>query len=231
MGKALPARPSGRATAARDMVCGVLRKGIVTGAIPGGTRLVQSAVAAELAVSTGPVRDALRELAAGGFVRFGADGVAVVHQLGRAELADVFEIRKLLEPVAVARTAACGSQDAILQAAGLLTAMDHETDRARWVEHNDRFHSVLSDAVSSPRLVAILANLRDLTSLYVTHSITAEPDRARDGSAEHEEILRAVAARDPEAAADATFRHLDGRFAALLEVHQVSDPRRCRPAG
>ena len=230
MGKALPAQASGRPAAARDMVCGVLRKGIVTGAIPGGTRLVQSAVAAELSVSTGPVRDALRELAVGGFVRFGADRVAVVHQLGPAELADVFEIRKLLEPVAVARTAACGSRDAIREAAGLLTAMDQETDQARWAEHNDRFHSVLSEAASSPQLIAILANLRDLTSLYVMHSITAEPDRARRGGAEHEEILRAVAARDPAAAADATFRHLDGRLAALLEVHQV-DPRRCRPAG
>jgi DNA-binding GntR family transcriptional regulator len=213
------------------MVCGVLRKGIVTGAIPSGTRLVQAAVAAELEVSTGPVRDALRELAAAGFVRFGADGVAVVHQLGRSEIADVFEIRKLLEPVAVARTARYGSQDAICEAAGLLTAMDQETDRASWVEHNDRFHSVLSDPVSSPRLVAILANLRDLTSVYVTHSISAEPDRVSRGRAEHEEILRAVAARDPEAAADATFRHLDGRLAALLEVHQIRDPRRCRPAG
>jgi DNA-binding GntR family transcriptional regulator len=211
------------------MVCGVLRRGIVTGAIPGGTRLVQSAVAAELAVSTGPVHDALRELAAGGFVRFGADGVAVVHQLGQAELTEVFEIRKMLEPMAVARTARYGSRDAILQAAGLLDAMDHETDGTRWSEHNDRFHSVLSDAVSSPRLVAILANLRDLTSLYVTHSITAEPGRVRYGSAEHEEILRAVVARDPEAAAIATFRHLDGRLAALLEVRQVGD-RRYRPA-
>lgn len=228
MSNALPARLPG---ATRDTVCGVLRKGIVTGAIPGGTRLVQSVIAAELAVSTRPVRDALRELAAGGFVRFGADGVAVVHQLGQAELTDVFEIRKLLEPIAVAQTAARGSQDAILQAAALLTAMDHETDQARWVEHNDRFHSVLSDAVASPRLVAILADLRDLTSLYITHSITAEPDRARLGRAEHEEILRAVAARDPEAAADATFRHLDGRFTALLEVHQVGDRPRCRPAG
>jgi DNA-binding GntR family transcriptional regulator len=231
MGKPLPGRRPGRPAAAGEMVGCVLRRGIVTGAIPGGTRLVQSAVAAEFAVSTGPVRDALRELAAGGFVRFGADGVAVVRQLGRAELADVFEIRKLLEPVAVARTAACGSRDAILQAAELLTAMHGETDRARWVEHNDRFHRVLSEAASSPRLAAILANLRDLTSLYVTHSITAEPDRARRGSAEHEEILRAVVARDPEAAAEATFRHLDGRLAALLEVHQVGDPRRCRPAG
>jgi DNA-binding GntR family transcriptional regulator len=224
MGKALtpvPACPSGSRTAARDQVCGVLRQGIVTGVIPGGTRLIQTVVAAELAVSTGPVRDALRELAAGGFVRFGADGVAVVHQLGRAELTDVFEIRKLLEPVAVARAARCASREAILQAVVLLTAMDRETDRTRWAEHNDRFHSVLSEAGGSPRLAAILADLRDLTSLYVTHSITAEPDRVRRGIAEHEEILRAVLARDPEAAADATFRHLDGRLTALLEVHRV----------
>jgi DNA-binding GntR family transcriptional regulator len=85
---------------------------------------------------------------------------------------------------------------------------------------------VLSEAAASPRLAAILADLRDLTSLYVMHSISARPDRARHGRAEHEEILRAVVAGDPEAAADATFRHLDGRLAALLEVHPVGQPSR-----
>ena len=76
--------------------------------------LVQSSIAAELAVSTWPVREALRELAAEGFVRFDGRGGAVVRELCRTEREDIYEIRMMLEPVATARAAmsatgpACG---------------------------------------------------------------------------------------------------------------------------
>lgn len=214
-------RPAARRPSARDTVRTVLRRGIVSGTIPGGTRLVRSRVATELGVGIGPVRDALRELAADGLVRFDAAGVAVVHELSRAELEDLYEIRKLLEPLATARAARSADRESIVEAAGLLAAMERETDGQRWAEYNDRFHGVIEASGSGPRLAAILKNLRELSALYVTHSIIAEPDRVRTGHAEHEEILRAIIARDPEAAADAMFRHLDGRLGALLAVHQV----------
>jgi DNA-binding GntR family transcriptional regulator len=191
--------PPGPRPAARDRVWTILHRGIVAGTIPGGTRLVQARIAEEFGVGTGSVREALRELAAGGFVRFDADRVAVVHQLSRTELA-----------------------------VELLAAMEVESDGQRWAEYNDSFHSVIEEAGSSPRLVAILENLRDLSALYVTHSIVSEPERAVNARAEHEEILEAVIARDPEAAADAMFRHLDGRLRTLLTVHQVGEPRRGR---
>ena len=222
------ARPPGRRPAARDTVRAILHRGIVAGTIPGGTRLVQSRIAEELGVGTGPVRDALGELATGGFVRFDAAGVAVVHELSRAELEDLYEIRKLLEPMATARAAKYADREAILKAVGLLAAMERETDGQRWADHNDGFHSVIEEAGCGPRLVAILKNLRDLSALYVTHSIVAEPERVRSARAEHEEILKAVIAHDPEAAADAMFRHLDGRLRTLLTVHQVGAPSRRR---
>jgi DNA-binding GntR family transcriptional regulator len=228
MGKAAEDRPVQQLPARRpatDTVRDVLHRGIVTGAIPGGTRLVQSCVAEELGVSTGPVRDGLRQLAADGFVRFDERGVAVVAELSRAELEDLYEIRKLLEPVATARAAKYAPRESIVRAVELLAAMECETDGAQWSEYNSAFHGVIEEAGSSPRLVAILKNLRDLSALYVTHSIVAEPDRVLRGRAEHEEILRAVIAGDPEAAADAMYRHLDGRLRTLLTMHQVGEPR------
>jgi DNA-binding GntR family transcriptional regulator len=214
-----------RSSAAQETVKQVLHRGIVTGTIPGGTRLVQSRIAAELGVGTRPVRDALRELAAEGFVRLDDRGSAVVHELSRTELEDIYEIRKMLEPVATARAAKYASRASLLKAVGLMEAMESETDGAQWADYNCRFHSVIEEAGNSPILVSMLKNLRELSALYVTHSILSEPDRVRCGNAEHNEILQAIITRDPEAAADAMLRHLDGTIRTLLNVHRIGSPR------
>jgi DNA-binding GntR family transcriptional regulator len=193
----------------------VLRRGIVTGTIPGGTRLVQASIASEMDVGARQVRDALRELAAEGFVKLESRGGAVVHELGRSELQEIYELRMVLEPLATARAASLATAEVMLQAAGLLAAMETETNAALWAEHNFAFHDLIAEAGSSIRLVAMLRNLRELSALYVTHSIIAMPARAKRANAEHAQILQAVIWRDPEAAAEAALRHLDGTLRAL----------------
>jgi DNA-binding GntR family transcriptional regulator len=224
-----PGRPRG--LRARYRVKLLLHQAIVSGTIPGGTRLVQSSIAQQLAVGTQPVRDAIHELASEGLIRMDARGGAVVHELCRSELEDIYQIRMLLEPLATAHAAGHASQESVMRAVALLAAMESETDAARWADQNARFHSVINEAGSSPRLVAILRSLREQSARYITHSIRTTPERTRQANAEHEEIMRAVVARDPKAAAEAMFRHLDGTLAAL-SVHQLgADPRGTRPAG
>jgi DNA-binding GntR family transcriptional regulator len=206
---------------APDEVAEILRGRIRTGATPGGVRLVQARLANELGVSAGSVRAALRQLEAEGLVLFDPRRGPVVHELSRTELVELYEIRKLLEPVATARAAKCASAESILRAVELAAVMSSETRAPRWAEHNLRFHSIIEEAGSSPRLAVILRNLRELSALYVTHSILTEPERVSEANAEHEEILRAIIDRDPEAAADAVLRHLDGTLTSLLTVRQV----------
>jgi DNA-binding GntR family transcriptional regulator len=214
---------SAPATLSTDDVAEHLRGRIRGGALPGGTRLVQKAIAEELSVSPSSVRGALRQLEAQGLVRRqgGERGGAVVHELSRTELVELYEIRKLLEPVATARAAKCASAESILAAVELMAVMSSEEAAPRWAEYNQRFHSIIEEAGSSPRLAVILRNLRELSTLYVTHSILSEPERVSRAHAEHEEILRAFVDRDPEAAADAVLRHLDGTLTTLLTFRQV----------
>jgi len=192
-----------------------LHHGIMSGTIAGGTHLVQSVIADEFAVSTRQVREALRDLAAEGFVRIDARGAAVVSQLCRSDLEDIYQIRLLLEPVVVARVAAGAREDTVIRAVKLLAAMESETDAERWAFLDSGFHRAIGESGNSPRLAALLENLRELSARYVQHSILAVPDRARESNAEHEAIMRAVMKGDPEAAADAMFRHLDGTLSAL----------------
>lgn len=212
----------GDATSAHETVTDILRRGIVAGALPGGSRLVQARIAAELGVSRSSVRSALRTLEAEGLVRIVPGRGALVHEISLTELCELYEIRKLLEPVATARAAKHASKGMILRAGALITAMESETDGARFADYNTDFHQVIEEAGTSPRLALILANVRAVSALYVTRSIMVEPGRRRDANAEHAEILRALIDRDPEAAADAVLRHLDGTLHALLQLRATA---------
>jgi DNA-binding GntR family transcriptional regulator len=210
-------------TPPHETVTDILRRGIMAGTFPGGTRLIQARIADELGVGRGTVRGALRTLETEGLVRMDPARGALVHELGRNELVELYEIRKLLEPVATARAAKNASKAAILRASTLITAMDTETDGARFAEYNTEFHRAIEEAGTSPRLAVILANLRAVSALYVARSLLVEPGRQGQANAEHAEILRAVIDRDPEAAADAVLRHLNGTLRALLQL-RAADP-------
>lgn len=193
-----------------ERVAYILRRGIVSGFLPGGTRLQIPRVASVLGVSATPVREAFRQLAADGLVRFEVYGEAVVHELSRTELEEVYELRKLLEPIAIARAAKDAPRESLVAAIELLAAMHAVDDAASWSELNTRFHAVLEEAGSSARLASILRNLRELSALYVTHSLLSSPERISCGNAEHREILEAVISNDPDRAIVAVARHLNG---------------------
>lgn len=204
----------------QERVVETLRHGISTGYLVGGTRLVQPRIAEALGVSTAPVREALRQLAAEGLVQFDDRGAAV-HELNRSELVEVYELRQQLEPIAIVRAAKEASDETLVQAIELVAAMQDVTDPTSWTEKNARFHSVLEVASGSPRLVAILSQLHALSTLYVTHSLLAAPERLRRGNDEHQEILEAIINRDADAAVEAVLRHLDGTLRTLLQVREL----------
>ena len=208
------------ASSPRARVRLALHHRIMSGDIPGGARLAQSAIAEEFSASVRQVREALRDLAGEGFVRIDARGGAVVAELSRGDLEDIYQIRMLLEPTAAARSAIHASEDSIVRAVRLLAAMESETDAGQWARLDAGFHQIITEAGDSPRLAAALGNLRELSARYVRHSLLAVPGRARESNAEHEAIVRAVLKKDPPTAADAMYRHLDGTLTALT-VHRV----------
>jgi DNA-binding GntR family transcriptional regulator len=150
--------------------------------------------------------------------------------LSRSELVEVYEIWMLLGPMAVARTATLGSREWVFEAVDLVARMRTEDAEGQWTDYNFRFHRLIEDAGSGPRVAAILGELRGLAKGYVEEAILAHTDRAPTANAEHEEILRAIIAGDPQAAADAMLRHLDSSLRDLLTVRPVSPVRTAGPA-
>jgi DNA-binding GntR family transcriptional regulator len=110
--------------------------------------------------------------------------------------------------VAAARTAERFEERWAAPLCTLLEEMQTGPAAGRYLELNQAFHTQLYEHCERPRLVEMIASLRDASSAYL-HIYRAAADfpvERLDG--EHRAILAACIARDAEAAAAATREHL-----------------------
>jgi DNA-binding GntR family transcriptional regulator len=205
---------------AHELVRDTLRQAILTGVMTGGTRLVQADIAAQLGVSTTPVREALRDLAAEGLIRMDPHRGAVVHELDVEELRELYDIRLALEPLAVRRAAELIDDEQLATAQAIQTRMDTETDPVAWVALNFEFHAVLERAAGRRRLSSLIRSIQDAATSYVGHAVQVDPGRISEGNREHHALLEAVAERDSRLAGDILAEHLRGTLGAVLAAHE-----------
>ena len=189
----------------------------------------------QFGVGRGTLREALRVLEAEGLiiVRAGPHGGPLVakpdaDRLARllillliawgATLRDVYEVRVVLEPLAVAQaaTAATPEQLEAIRASeqAVRDAMD---DEPRLIEENQRFHRLLAEASGNPVLVAFLLQMLTVFDGYAmgTHY---DLKTRRQINKNHRAIVNALVARDPERAHRASRLHVDGSI-RFLKAH------------
>lgn len=215
---------------AHEIVRDTLRHAILDGSLPGGSRLVQADIAAQLNVSTTPVREALRDLTSDGLVQFDPHRGAVVYQIDMGELKEIYEIRKALESLAIRLAAARITKEQLVEVTALQRKMVKEKDPAVWVTENWKFHSLLEEAAGSSRLAALVKNIQGTAALYVAHSVKLNPKRIQEGNAEHRVIVDALRDGDADKAAESLRRHLDRTLEAILGDNPRVDKRAGAPA-
>lgn len=221
----LPSATSARPRTAHEYVYESLREAILEGTLRGGDRLVLSSIAASHSVSSTPVRDALRDLAHEGLVVLDAGRGAEVRKIDFDEVADVYQIRELLEPLLVgwaAERITDGELDTLRE---LQEQMEAETDPRRWVPLNTRFHGVLANAARSPSLGGFTRALQAKAAIFVGSAMDFESGPAnrafwsaevRKGNEEHSGILLACVRHDSAAAADLMKTHVRSTFENIV---------------
>jgi DNA-binding GntR family transcriptional regulator len=173
-----------------------LRERIINGDLPAGTKIDQRAVAAEFQVSRMPVREALHQLDAEGFVTLLPHRGAVVSELSPSQIEEIYEMRSVLEGLASALSVKRLVDADLDRLRELLSALCRAEDVREWAEFNAEFHNILASRCNRPRLLEQIQLLRrqctPYVRLYVRHlHQDVQADR------EHSEILEAAQARDP----------------------------------
>jgi DNA-binding GntR family transcriptional regulator len=199
----------------QERVVALLRRAILSGEFPPGTRLTQNQLAERMAASTSPVREAVRQLASEGLLRIAPNTSVTVAIPTADEIEDVYELLLILEPLAMRRAAAqftrrdAAGPEEVLQQMALVA-----DDVGQWSILNSEFHDRLTVASGSKHLADVLRTLRRIGALYVSASLQA-PNRMRESESEHLEILARVCSGDVDAAAELARQHLISTLAAL----------------
>jgi DNA-binding GntR family transcriptional regulator len=201
----------GRLTAA-DEALSQLRSRILTGSIAAGSKLHQEEIATQLGMSRIPVRDAIRTLASEGLVRLEPRRTAIVTSVSLDDLAELYELRGAIEPLASALAVPKMTAGDLLKMRGLLRTMIETNEPIEWLAANDGFHACLFENSGRPRMIALLRQAREQTRRYT--GIRMVEGRA-DLDLEHHLILAATERRDTQAVEALVRAHLISAFTAL----------------
>jgi DNA-binding GntR family transcriptional regulator len=200
-----------------------LREKILRGEIGEGEQLRQDALAAEYGVSRIPLREALRQLEAEGLVSFFPHRGAVVSTLSVAEIAELFEIRALIEPDILKRAIPKLTPEHIDRAEELIEAsrivFQHESDVGRWGELNWKFHSTLYAPAMRPRSMAVIEKLNINIDRYLRIHLLLTRGTAR-AIIEHRAILEACRGKQSGLATKMLKRHILEAGVSLVQSLQ-----------
>ncbi|MHB1414983.1 MAG: GntR family transcriptional regulator [Chloroflexota bacterium] len=220
------------------IVADYLRSAILAGRLGPGDRINQDDVARELGVSRMPVRDALRIVQSEGLVEIHPHRAAIVVSLRPKDIAEIFEIRAILEGRA-AELAAPYLTDSTI---GDLRAVWEEMDRTlknwdhnHWLGLNRRFHTTIYGASGWTRLCGLIDTQLNTLFPYqrAASGIVARRYTAHE---QHCQILLAAETRDAVLLGQRTAEHLRSTardligFVATHRGEETADPAAAMPS-
>jgi DNA-binding GntR family transcriptional regulator len=194
---------------ASEVIATHLREAIVSGALAEGEPIRQDDVAQLFNVSKIPVREALKRLEAEGLVLFQRNKGAVITRISEPELAQMFEVRVLLEMQAIRLAVPNMTEATFARAERICAAFLGEDNIGRWAELNWQLHACLYEPAQRPFLLNLIRSIHDKLERYLRLQMSLSSGKNR-ADHEHREILEACRAGDGERAAQLIETHING---------------------
>jgi DNA-binding GntR family transcriptional regulator len=201
---------------ASTVVANALREKILHGAIPGGERLRQDAIASRFGVSQMIVREAFRQLTNEGFLKAEPRRGVSVAPMSADEAQEMTELRSVIEAKALAWAIPQMSATDIESAERILADLDKAKSIDRIIALNARFHATLYAPCRKERTLALISTLRLNFERYLRFT-WEETHHLGQSQQEHRQILELCRVRDIEGACSLLQRHIAGTGALLVE--------------
>jgi len=196
----------------------VLKTEIIKGSLKPGTKLSEGKIAEQMEVSRTPIREALRELAAEGFVKISPNQGVVVSNASIEDVQEVLQIRGVLEGLAARLAAKIINKEEIKELDKYLKQMEYYTNKddvLAFSEMDAEFHELILGICENNRLIQIRKNLSDQAHRYRIRSLTI-PGRLKYSLKEHREIVETLKRKDAEQADRLSQKHIQNVLKNIL---------------
>ena len=200
-----PARPTIALLQSSSLVSAVqheIERRILQGDLQPGDKLIEAALAQDLGVSRGPVREAFRMLEEAGLLRQEKNRGVFVRQIPLEEALEIFELRAMMDEAAGRALAPAVTPDQLRDLRARVDAMERAVKAADADAYhllNLDFHDTLVAMTGKRKLTALYRRLINQLSLFRRLNLS---DAAQLPSSvnEHRTIVKSIAAGDGDAA-------------------------------
>lgn len=183
-----------------------------------GERLIPEDIAAEIGMSRMPVREAFRRLAAEGLVVLRPNRGCIVAGLTLDELYEAFEMRSVLEGLAVRLAMPRIDEEVLDELEGLLDRMERagRTGSSDWVVRHQEFHGRIYALSERPKLIRQISALHVVIEPYmrIWFDYVDKPLSARE---EHAALIAALRSGDARHAEQVMQDHILGTAPVLAD--------------
>ncbi|GAA2893797.1 MULTISPECIES: FCD domain-containing protein [Microbacterium] len=190
-----------------ERVAAWLRDAILDGVRKPGSKLIERDLAGEFGVSRVPVRDALKVLETEGLVELRPRTWAIVREFTAADLADLDEVREVLEPMAFRLAAERHRRDGLDR---LQLALREEQDSAAESDSivsrraAADFHEIVVELADNRLLAALMQSIRS----RLRWSLVQHDDLVHIAD-EHVALFEAIRDRDGDRASRLAYAHVE----------------------
>ncbi|CAN5825629.1 GntR family transcriptional regulator [soil metagenome] len=218
-GKESPRRTAGLA----EMAFQRLQQAILTGELREGERVRESRLAVEWAIGITPLREAVRRMAAMGYLVLKPNHAPMVRKIGVKDIQQIYEIREALESIALRATWEGIAPLDLEKIHTVIAKVDNAPSKATRLRAqfalDDELHHLWIAPKENPWLADDLERLMiyrpNLTQVMGDHSHFVE-----EAFAQHKQILRAIEQRQLTQALRLLARHIQRSGYILASVSQ-----------
>jgi DNA-binding GntR family transcriptional regulator len=203
-----------------EWVDSLLRRAIVHGELAPGEKLYAERLAEQWGVSATPLRETFQRLAGEGLVVIEPQRGARVAPVGVEQAAEIYEMRLLLDPVAIEQSVRTAVEAGEMASFATEVAAAHRSLEARhrsigaFHDAHTRFHLALVSRCPNRRMLAQVAQLLEHSQRFQVVRVGGTA-RVGDARAEHARLRDAVCDGRAADAADVLRAHLQATMLAV----------------